>query len=397
MSSTARAQNLYDRSAQRWHEVADWVVENSLDLLLATIAALLIALVLITLRRFGHKLIRDRGREVGVTAISWQTIFGRVLARTNMFFIAIAAIKLVASQADAPPFLQRTIDILFIIAAALQAAIWGRELVLGIIEHRLKDEPDQGRLSSAIGIIRLFVTIALFVIAFIVILDNLGVNVTGLVAGLGIGGIAIGLAAQGIFSDLFAALAIIFDRPFRRGDTITFGTTTGTVEEIGLKTTRIRALSGEEVVISNAKLLDQQLQNWALLRERRVVMQFGIIYQTPPEMLAQIPYEVKAIVDGLALARFDRAHAFQFGDSSIDFELVFFVTVPEFPVSMQVRQDVMLGMMRRFAELGVEFAYPTQTTFTAAPDGKMIMPYPPVKVIAEEMQQEVAAKPESKR
>jgi small-conductance mechanosensitive channel len=395
-STTAKAQTLYDRSAQRWHEIADWVVANSLDLLLATIAAAIIVLALLALRRFGYKLIRDRRPDGEAPAISWQTIFGRVLARTNLFFIVMAALKLVAAQADAPPFLQRSIDILFIIAAALQAAIWGRELVLGLIEHRLKDEPDQGRLSSAIGIIRLFVTIALFAIAFIVILDNLDVDITGLVAGLGIGGIAIGLAAQGIFSDLFAAMAIIFDRPFRRGDTITFGTTTGTVEHIGLKTTRFRALGGEEVVMSNAKLLEQQLQNWALLHERRIVMQFGLIYQTPPDSLAQVPHEVKAIVEGLSRARFDRCHAFQFGASSIDFELVFYVTAPEFEVGMQVRQGVILGMMRRFAEIGVEFAYPTQTTFTAAPDGRMIMPYPPMGMFAVEPRAEGEEAPPAK-
>jgi small-conductance mechanosensitive channel len=392
MSTTARAQTLYDRSAQRWNEVADWVVANSLDLLLAAIAAIAVGLILLALRRFGHRLIRDRVQEDGAPAISWRTILGRALAKTSLFFIAMAAIKLVAAQTEAPHFLQRTIDILFIVAAAIQAAVWARELVLGFIQHRLGDEAEHGRLSSAIGIIRLFVTVALFSIALIVILDNLGVNVTGLVAGLGIGGIAIGLAAQGIFSDLFAALAIIFDRPFRRGDTITFGTTTGTVEEIGLKTTRIRALSGEEVVVSNANLLNQQLQNWALLRERRIVMHFGVVYQTPPDVLAQIPHELKEIVEGLSRARFDRCHAFQFGASSIDYELVFFITVPEFAVGMQVRQAIMLGMIRRFAELGVEFAYPTQTTFTAAPDGTMIMPYPPVKMIAEEMEPDLAAR-----
>src|SRR5688500_12177893 len=230
------AHNLAERSAQRWQDVADWVSANSLDLALAGLAALVIALVLIALRSFGHRLIRERDRdeaavegERGAVVLSWRNVVGRVLARTSLFFIAVAAIKLVSTQAAAPNFLQRTIDIVFIVAAALQAAIWGRELVLGYIQQRIGEDEDRGRLSSAIGIIRLLVTVTLFAIAIIVILDNLDVNVTGLVAGLGIGGIAIGLAAQGIFSDLFAALSIIFDRPFRRGDTISFGSppTTG--------------------------------------------------------------------------------------------------------------------------------------------------------------------------
>ena len=374
MAARAEAHNLYERSAQRWHEVADWVSANSLDLALAAIAAALISLLLIALRSFGHRLIRDRD-----AAVSWQTIFGRVLARTSVFFIALSAIKLVSAQAAAPVFLQRTIDILFIVAAAFQAAVWGRELILGYIQHRVGDAEEHSRLSSAIGIIRLLVTVTLFAIAVILILSNLGVNVTGLVAGLGIGGIAIGLAAQGIFSDLFAALSIIFDRPFRRGDTITFGSppTTGTVEHIGLKSTRIRALSGEEVVISNTKLLEQQVQNWALVGRRRALMTFGLVYQTAPDLLASVPQELEAIVDRQPLATFDRCHAVAFAASSIDYELVFFVETAEVVEFMATRQAVMLAMMRRFDELGIAFAYPTQTTFTAAPDGTLVMPYAP--------------------
>ena len=380
MSRTARADNLSERGAQTWNEVARWMSDNSLDLAIAAMAAAFIALVLIGLRSVGHRLIKDRDQ-----LISWRTIFGRVLARTSLFFIAMLSLKLVDTQAKAPPVLDRTIDILFIVAAAFQAAVWGRELILGFIRHRIGEDEDHGRLSSAIGIIRLLVTVTLFVIAIIVILDNLGVNVTGLVAGLGIGGIAIGLAAQGIFSDLFAALSIIFDRPFRRGDTITFGSppTTGVVQHIGLKSTRIRSLNGEEVVISNTKLLEQQVQNWAVMERRRAIMQLGVIYQTPPDLLARIPGELKAIVERQELAEFDRAHAFQFGPSSIDFEFVFHVNSPEYPDMMHVRQEVVIGILRRFAELGIEFAYPSQTTFTAAPDGKLIMPYPHVRMIAE--------------
>jgi small-conductance mechanosensitive channel len=147
------------------------------------------------------------------------------------------------------------------------------------------------------------------------------------------------------------------------------------------------------VVISNAKLLDQQLQNWTLLQRRRVVMHFGVVYQVTPDMLAQIPEELKAIVERQPLASFDRAHAFQFGDSSIDFELVFHVETPDYTEFMTVRQGIMLDMMRRFAELGVDFAYPTQTTFTAAPDGKLVMPYPHVRMLAEAEGEEGSAEP----
>jgi small-conductance mechanosensitive channel len=350
-----------------------WLQSNSLNIALAAAAGVVIALVLFALRSFGCRLIA--GSKTG--ELHWRTIFARTLARTSFLFIVTASAELVAEHAATPPSLLGIINALFVVTAAFQAAIWARELILGAVEHRAGGGDEHGSLHSAIGIIRLLVSIALFAVAIILILDNLGVNVTGLVAGLGIGGIAIGLAAQGIFQDLFAALSIIFDKPFRRGDQITFGTTTGVVENIGLKSTRIRALTGEEVIISNAKLLEQQVQNWALIDRRRAVMAFGLVYQTPPDLLAQVPLEVKQIVDSQPLGTFDRCHAFQFAASSIDFELIFHVESHEYSDVMGVRQAVVLGMVRRFAELGIAFAYPTQTSFTAAPDGSLVMPYPP--------------------
>jgi small-conductance mechanosensitive channel len=330
-------------------------------------------------RRFGRRLAGAR------EGISWQTIGGRVLAKTTFFFIVMCAAELVAEHAETPPTLLRVINILFVIAASLQGAIWARELILGMVEHKVgATEASHSTLGSAIGIIRLLVTVALFAIALILILDNLGVNVTGLVAGLGIGGIAIGLAAQGIFKDLFSALAIIFDRPFRRGDTITFEQTTGTVEQIGLKSTRVRSLSGEEVVISNDKLLSTKIQNWAQLQRRRAAMTLALIYQTPPEMLARLPGEVRAIIEAEAHVTFDRAHVATFSASSIDLELVFFVESPDYPLFMDIKQRIMLAILQRFGELGIAFAYPTQTSFTAAPDGSHVMPYPHVAMLATE-------------
>jgi small-conductance mechanosensitive channel len=369
------AQNLSEKSARLASEAGAWISGNGVDILIAAIIGALIALVLLGLRSFGYKLVRARG-----DGINWRTIVGRVLSKTTIFFIVMAAAELVAEHAATPASLLRTINILFVVAAAFQAAIWVRELVLGLVENRVGEtENAQSTLGSAIGIIRLLVTVALFAIALIVILDNLGVNVTGLVAGLGIGGIAIGLAAQGIFKDLFSALAIIFDRPFRRGDAITFDQTTGVVERIGLKSTRVRSVNGEEVVISNDNLLNTRIQNWALLQHRRALMTLSLVYQTPPDLLTRLPDELRDIVERQPLARFDRAHVSAFAPSSIDVELVFFVESSDFVRFMETKQAVMLAILRRFAELGVGFAYPTQTTFTAAPDGTLIMPYPHVK------------------
>jgi small-conductance mechanosensitive channel len=369
--SIEAAQNLSEKSVRLANEAGAWISGNIVDILIAAAFAAVIAAILIGLRSFGHRLIRERGQD----GINWRTVIGRVLSKTTVFFVVMCSLELVAEHAETPPSLLRAINVLFVVAAAFQAAVWARELILGLIQHKVGEDDAHSTLGSAIGIIRLLVTVALFAIAIILILDNLGVNVTGLVAGLGIGGIAIGLAAQGIFKDLFSALAIIFDRPFRRGDTISFDQTTGTVERIGLKSTRVRSLGGEEVVISNDNLLNTRIQNWALLHRRRQVMVLGLVYQTPPDLLARLPGEIQAIVAAQPLATFDRAHVAAFSASSIDLELVFFVETAEYPVFMHIKQEIMLGILRRFSDLGVAFAYPTQTTFTAAPDGTLVMPY----------------------
>ena len=379
--SAGPARNLTDKSEALAAEAGRWISNNAVDIVLAAFAGILIALALIGIRSLGARMVR---RMAAAENPHWPLIFARVVAKTNIFFIVMCAAELVVEHADTPPAILRVVNILFVIAAAFQAAFWVRELVVGYVHQRAGIQDEHSTLASATGIIKLLVSVALFAIAIILILSNLGVNVTGLIAGLGIGGIAIGLAAQGIFSDLFAALSILFDKPFRKGDMISFGnpSTTGIVERIGLKSTRIRSLNGEEVVISNANLLNTQVQNWALLVRRRALMQFGVPYHTPAELLAAIPDELKAIVERQTIASFDRAHVFRFGPSSIDFEFIFHVEMPEMELFMDVRQAVMLDMIRRFAQLGVEFAYPTQVTFTAGPDGRFVMPYPDFKMVA---------------
>jgi small-conductance mechanosensitive channel len=224
------------------------------------------------------------------------------------------------------------------------------------------------------------VSVAVFAIAIIVILDNLGVNVTALVAGLGIGGIAIGLAAQGIFSDLFAALAIVFDRPFRRGDVIRYGSgpaTTGTVERIGLKTTRLRAISGEQVIMANTKLLEQEVTNIADARVRRVTLPFGLVYQTPPETIDRLPEILAEAVTAIKSCKLVRCVAVNFGPSAIECELVYDDRTRDGDTLADHKSHIIIAAMRIFAREKIQFAYPTQTTFTAAPDGTLVMPWAP--------------------
>jgi len=249
----------------------DWLAQNREGLLLGLAVGLFLVAFMLLLRSYGQRII---ARDPAATG--WRSVVGRVLAKTSLWFMVFAAADVIATYADVPRRLAHVIDIAFTIAFALQGAIWGRELILGLIGRRVAEEKGSGSLASAMAMIRIFVSVALFAIAGILILDNLGVNVTALVAGLGIGGIAIGLAAQGIFSDLFAALSILFDKPFKKGDTIRYDNSTGTVERIGLKTTRLRSMTGEQLIMANTKLLEREIHNLAQAKARRITLYLAV-------------------------------------------------------------------------------------------------------------------------
>jgi small-conductance mechanosensitive channel len=242
-----------------------------MGLLIGGIVAAAVVVLLLFARWIGQ-----RACERDPEYVTWRSVIGRALARTTIFFMAVAAADAFSTYADVPPRLARLIDIAFIIAFAMQGAVWARELILGLISRRVADADGGSALVNAMALIRVLVTFTVFAIAIILMLDNLGVNVTALVAGLGIGGIAIGLAAQGIFSDLFAALSILFDKPFKRGDTIRYDQSTGTVERIGLKTTRLRSITGEQLVMANTKLLEREIHNLAQAKARRITIYLAV-------------------------------------------------------------------------------------------------------------------------
>ena len=352
--------------------VISWIIENREGVLVgALVAAAIVAFMLVALL-IGTRMVE---RDTEAHLLGWRSVIGRVLAKTKVFFMVLAAIDIVATYAQPPQRAQHLIDIGFTIAFALQGAIWARELILALIARKVGDGTTESALGNATSIIRVLVSVALFALAIVVILDNLGVNVTALVAGLGIGGIAIGLAAQGIFSDLFAALAILFDKPFRRGDTVRYGTTTGTVERIGLKTTRLRAVGGEQVIMANTKLLEQEVLNVTDARVRRTSLFFGVIYQTSPDTIERLPEIVVETVESIKGCKLVRCCAVAFGPSSIDCELIYDDRARDPDTLAKHKSAIIIGVKRAFERESVEFAYPTQTTFTAAPDGTMIMPY----------------------
>jgi len=354
--------------------VIEWLVANRDGVIAGSMVAAGIVALMLVARVVGQRMIAS---EAETDHFGWRSVVGRVFARTTIFFMVMAAIDIVATYAVPPARMQRLVDIGFIIAFTLQGAIWARELIIALITRRAGTGETETALGSALAIIRVLVSVALFALAIVVILDNLGVNVTALVAGLGIGGIAIGLAAQGIFSDLFAALAILFDKPFRRGDIIRYDNTTGTVERIGLKTTRLRGLGGEQVVMANTKLLEREVHNVTDARVRRIWLPFGLVYQTSPDVIDRLPEILKDPVASVKGCKLVRCAATAIGPSAIDCELVYDDRAREADTLALNKSAIITGLLRVFEREKIELAYPTQTTFTAAPDGTMVMPYAP--------------------
>ena len=321
---------------------AAWLSENRDGLLLGLGVGLALVVVMLVLRSYGRSLVRRDPH-----GLSWRTVIGRVLAKTSIAFMVITAADVLATYAGVPRKVAHLVDIAFTVAAALQAAVWARELILGLIGRRVAEENGAGTLGNAMAIIRVLVSVALFAVAIILILDNLGVNVTALVAGLGIGGIAIGLAAQGIFSDLFAALAILFDKPFKKGDTIRYDQSTGTVERIGLKTTRLRSLTGEQLIMANTKLLEREIHNLAQAKARRMTLYFAVGLDTPAEKLGAISEYAEQAVGKCSGCKLARCAATGVGSGAIAFELVYDDKALDNNRTAQNRAAVLLSLIEQ--------------------------------------------------
>jgi small-conductance mechanosensitive channel len=271
------------------------------------------------------------------------------------FFIGIRML-------DFPVLVQKIIGAILIIWVIFLAVKAVQIFINYLFRKKLEQESDRGT-KSAIGAINIIAKIILWSMGLLMILSNLGVNITSIIAGLGVGGIAIAFALQNILADLFSSFAIYFDKPFVVGDFIVIGNKSGTVEKIGIKTTRIRALQGEEVVVSNQELTSAQIQNFKKMKERRSAFTIGVIYDTPAEKLRKIPVIIGQIVDKVENARFDRTHFKEFADSSLNFEIVYYITSNDYKQYMDVQQNINFKIVDAFQGEGIEMAYPTQTLF----------------------------------
>jgi small-conductance mechanosensitive channel len=247
-------------------------------------------------------------------------------------------------------------------ATSFQMGLWGLHVIKSwrsaVLEVKIKEDASS---AAALGLLYKVVQISFLAAVVLLSLSNLGVDITALVAGLGVGGIAIALAAQNVLGDLLASLSIVLDKPFIVGDFVVAGEEKGTVENIGIKTTRLRSISGEEVILSNKDLLESRVKNFKRMWNRRVLHNFGVIYSTPIEVVEKIPKWVEEIVLRYEMLKFDRCHFAAFGASSLDFQLVFFVKDSDYNIFMNYQQSVLVDIFKKFQQEGVEFAFPTQT------------------------------------
>ncbi|MBO9633681.1 MAG: mechanosensitive ion channel family protein [Chitinophagaceae bacterium] len=235
-------------------------------------------------------------------------------------------------------------------------------LLTGIMRRRNETEYRMKQMRGALLVLKIIV----WAVAIVFLIDNLGYNVTTMIAGLGVGGIAIALAAQTILGDLFGYFVIFFDKPFEIGDYVTWADKAGNIEYIGIKTTRIRSLNGEQLVVTNSDLTKQALSNFKSLQQRREVLRIGVTYDTTIDVLQHVPIMLKEIVESKPKTRFDRAHMAALADSSINFELVYLIHTTDFTEYMDIRQAVLFDILTRFRETKINFAYPTQTLYYKA-------------------------------
>jgi small-conductance mechanosensitive channel len=291
-----------------------------------------------------------------------------VLEGTSRLLMVVVALLVGASLLDLPGRWESRLSQLWFVAVALQMGLWGMRAIGIGVRHYLARHGSTGmtQVGASATLMSWGLRTLLWSVILLAILSNVGVNITAFIASLGVGGIAVALAVQNILGDLFASLSIAVDKPFQVGDFVVVGNVAGTVQMIGLKTTRIRSLQGEEVVMSNTDLLKQTISNYRPMRERRIVFTFGVTYDTPLDQVEAIPGLVRSVVQAQPQTRFDRAHFKAFGASSLDYEVVYIVEDPSFNVYMDLQQAINLGLMREFAARGVQFAFPTQTVHLAS-------------------------------
>lgn len=334
--------------------------------LLLAVAWIGLSLLLVALRNIvGRRYARFTER----TRFAVDKMVAKTFQKTNTLFLVILGLWLGALLLQLSPRVLRVLNHVVLLALLVQIGLWGGTFITLYVQSYQEErfEIDASTVTSmqALGFIGHLI---LWSVLLLVALDNFGVDITALVAGLGIGGIAVALALQNVLGDLFASLSIVLDKPFVVGDFLIIDDYLGTVENIGLKTTRLRSLSGEQLVFSNSDLLNSRIRNYKKMQERRAVFTVGVTYQTPHEKLQKIPDLLQEAVEAQDPVRFDRAHFKEFGDSSLLFEVVYYVLEPDYNLYMDVQQGINLRIVDQFEEHNIEIAYPTRSIFVKQSD-----------------------------
>ena len=346
-----------------WHDLlaraeAAWPDVGWNELLPALLAGLMTILVL----RVGLGLVVRRLRALSArTRTTVDDHLVGVLERTNGLLIWILGALVALKMLPLDDRWHDRVGQLWFAVVALQIGLWAQEAVARLLGAYQQRHGGGAALSASATLLGWGVRGAVWIVVVLAVLSNLGVNITAFVASLGIGGIAVALAVQNILSDLFASLAIAVDKPFEVGDSITVGDVTGTVERVGLKTTRIRSLGGEQIVMSNAELLKRTVANFKRLQTRRVLFSFGVTYDASADDVAAVPPLVKDLIEADPLLAFVRAHFKGFGENALNFEVVYRVQDPSYDVYMDRQQALNLALMRALQARGIRFAYVSNT------------------------------------
>ncbi|HKJ17499.1 MAG TPA: mechanosensitive ion channel family protein [Xanthomonadales bacterium] len=339
------------------------------------LTALAIAALLMVAFFVIKSILRSRIQTVAAqTATPWDDAVVDTMGKTTNFALVVFALALGSLSLGLPDSVRNVMGSVAMITLTIQAGLWASNLLKFWLQHAIKRRREEDPASVATLSVASWVgRIILWSVVLLLVLDNIGFDITALIAGLGIGGVAVALAIQKILGDLFASLSIVLDKPFVVGDFLIVDDYIGSVEAVGLKTTRLRSLSGEQLVMSNSDLLQSRLRNYGRMFERRILFNIGVTYQTPRKLLEKIPSMIEQAVAGQEKVRFDRSHFKNYGDFSLDFETVYYVTDPDYALYMDIQQAINLKVHEAFENEGIEFAYPTQTVFLEGLEHKQVI------------------------
>lgn len=323
-------------------------------------AGVLIAVFLVTL--VIRRIVRSRYQRLAATPqTELLELPLQVASRTTLLFLLAVSLYAASTLLTLPPKIGRLMLTLLTIAAFWQAGIWVSQAVSTWLTHKQREALAHDRAAAgSFGIIAFVARALIWALVLLLTLDNLGVNITALVAGLGVGGIAVALAVQNVLGDLLASLSITLDRPFVVGDAIGIDNFSGTVEQIGIKSVRLRSVDGEQIIMSNADLLKSRLRNYGRMNERRIVFTLSLALDSAPDKLAKVAGELRRIVESHDKTRMDRSHFARIGAGSLDFEVVYFVTTPDYGLYMDTQQQINLEIIRMLEREELQLAVPMQ-------------------------------------